>query len=251
MNKSTLYYTDNEISQFKQEYKDEKKMLKLQEQRGFAELLDDYDDNKQDGDEGGEEDSSPSTTTSCQDAKTNDDIETHHAKEEEASCDNKDNTDDMDDMYKAQHQNLVSVLNLIFAFKRQEDIIERLEQDNARMIQWWWRRERSRRLAAIKQEEEDKVTTKSRKGRLTGTPKQEYQTKKWEVNNICCTDEDTTVTDTASFITARCTIDEYDYDDEDSECIDRINNDMDIQYRLQWRRVGDVVKLLHHFKTKV
>ena len=163
MNKSTLYYTDNEISQFKQEYKDEKKMLKLQEQRGFAELLDDYDDNKQDGDEGGEEDSSPSTTTSCQDAKTNDDIETHHAKEEEASCDNKDNTDDMDDMYKAQHYHLVSVLNLIFAFKRQEDIIERLEQDNARMIQWWWRRRRSRQLAAIKQQQEGKVTTKSRK----------------------------------------------------------------------------------------
>ena len=58
-----------------------------------------------------------------------------------------------------------------------------------------------------------------------------------------------TVTDTASFITARCTIDECDYDDEDSECIDRINNDMDIQYRLEWRRVGDVIKLLHHFKN--
>ena len=109
--------------------------------------------------------------------------------------------------------------------------------------------------SALKQEEDKEVTTKLRRGRLTGAPKQEYQIKKQEVTKTKCSapDEDTTVTtDTASFITASCTVtvDECDYDDEDSECIDRIKNDMDIQYRLQWRRVGDVIKLLHHFKTK-
>ena len=205
------------------------------------------------GDDAAADDDSLRAT--CQDTNDNDDIETYHAAEE--SCNKDGDEDDVDDMYKAQHQHLISVLNLIFAFKRQEDI-KRHEENKARLIQRWWRRRRSRQRANIEQPPpvEDKVTTKLRRGRLTGAPKQEYQVKKWEVVKKKCStnDEDTTVTtDTASFITASCTVtveDEYDYDDEDSECIDRIKNDMDIQYRLQWRRVGDVVKLLHHFKTK-
>ena len=230
-----MYYTNDELLQFKQEYRDEKKKMLRRRRRRRAIL---------DGDEG-EEDIS---LESCQDANANHDIETNHAEEEEeVSCDDKDAH--TDGMYQAQHQNLISVLNVIFAFKHQEDI-KRLEEDKASAIQRCWRRIRSRQLA-IKQEEEDKVTT-LRKGRLTGAPKQEYQTTKWEVNKTKCSiDEDTsTVTDSASFITAVCTVDDkYDYDDEDSECIDRINNDMDIQYRLEWRRVGDVIKLLHHFKN--
>ena len=92
-------------------------------------------------------------------------------------------------MYKAQHHQLVSVLNLIFAVKRQEDI-ERLERDNAS----------ARMMLGGEEKGQDNLllSSNSKKARLlpsqengAGTPKQEYQTKKWEDNYICCTDEDT------------------------------------------------------------
>ena len=160
-----------------------------------------------------------SSSTSCQDASTKD-----NASTEEESCEDKGNTADADEMYKARHRHLISVLNLIFAFKRQEDI-KRLEEDKATAIQRCWRRRRSR--SALKQEE-DKVSKLAR-GRLTAAcparAKQEYQVEKGE---IVSTKECSTV----------CTVDESDYEEEDSECIDMINNDIDEQFRLHWRRVG-------------